>query len=282
MSTNSNGNLQVYIRHARRCDYMPIFELVRNYDAHMTYVLNGSGTARFGSEVFKLHPNSLFYWPAGTVYCFTSSKTEKFDYITLNFDLTRTYDHITTTQSPDTVCEFDETRMLSTHTECGIDFFSQIFADSNCTSFKNTILQINEEFNKIGLYNRERASSLLQFVCYRLLDYAPLKEYQIYETIIEYIADNYQTPITNCSIGEKFGYHPNHLNHLFKKKNGITLHKYIIDYRLSKATELLLNSSLSIHQIAINVGFENTNYFSTCFRKKYLTTPTNFRNIYPL
>ncbi|MEG1380078.1 MAG: helix-turn-helix domain-containing protein, partial [Bacteroidales bacterium] len=46
-----------------------------------------------------------------------------------------------------------------------------------------------------------------------------------------------------------------------------------------KAKELLINSSLSISEIAYKLGFENISQFSTFFKSKEGATPSDFRKI---
>ena len=59
---------------------------------------------------------------------------------------------------------------------------------------------------------------------------------------------------------------------------GISISEYINDKRLSKAKNYLLDSQLSISEIAYNVGYSSPGYFSTSFKNKYGITPNSFRN----
>ena len=52
--------------------------------------------------------------------------------------------------------------------------------------------------------------------------------------------------------------------------------KYIQLYRVEKAKELLLNSSHSIEEIAVAVGFANASYFCKVFKNLTGTTPSEF------
>ncbi|WP_238314233.1 helix-turn-helix domain-containing protein [Segatella albensis] len=47
--------------------------------------------------------------------------------------------------------------------------------------------------------------------------------------------------------------------------------------RLQKAYSLLLNSDMTISEIAYEVGFGTPSYFSSCFKKQYDKYPTDVR-----
>lgn len=63
----------------------------------------------------------------------------------------------------------------------------------------------------------------------------------------------------------------------FKEYTGFSPAKYIKDVRISKAKELLTNTSLSIKEVAYSVGFNNHDYFFTAFRVVTGQTPAEYR-----
>lgn len=72
--------------------------------------------------------------------------------------------------------------------------------------------------------------------------------------------------------------HPYHLNFLSKKLTGVSAKEAINNRVLSEAKYLLTSTSLSIKEIAYQLGFENPEYFYTFFRKEIDTTPSGYRN----
>lgn len=70
---------------------------------------------------------------------------------------------------------------------------------------------------------------------------------------------------------------PYHFLRLFKELFHITPHQYLLQERLKKALYLLRNSSSSIEDIARKVGFEDASSFGRLFKKRYYTTPSNYR-----
>ncbi len=59
---------------------------------------------------------------------------------------------------------------------------------------------------------------------------------------------------------------------------GIGVGDYINNFRLEKAKELLISTSMNISEIAYSCGFASPNYFSTTFKSKYGLTPKDFRS----
>jgi YesN/AraC family two-component response regulator len=64
---------------------------------------------------------------------------------------------------------------------------------------------------------------------------------------------------------------------VFKRATGFTVKEYVIKHRLTQAKHLLLNSSLSLIEIADKAGFKDPSYFGRMFRKYERTTPGQFR-----
>ena len=64
---------------------------------------------------------------------------------------------------------------------------------------------------------------------------------------------------------------------VFRNATGQTPIEYLIDIRIQHATDLLSKTNLPISEIAYQVGFSDSNYFSRHFNDKLKTTPTNYR-----
>lgn len=64
---------------------------------------------------------------------------------------------------------------------------------------------------------------------------------------------------------------------LFKNEVGISFNKYLTNYRLKIAEELLKNTDRKVSDIARQVGYQNLSYFSKIFKEKYDTNPYKYR-----
>lgn len=63
----------------------------------------------------------------------------------------------------------------------------------------------------------------------------------------------------------------------FSNTFGIPPLKYLNRKRLENAVNLLFSTDMRIHEIALEVGYENTNHFINLFKKEYGTTPQAYR-----
>jgi AraC-like DNA-binding protein len=64
---------------------------------------------------------------------------------------------------------------------------------------------------------------------------------------------------------------------VFKDYTGLSPNQYILQVKLNRSKELLINSFLSISEIAFQLGFESISQFSNFFRQKEKISPSNFR-----
>ncbi len=68
-----------------------------------------------------------------------------------------------------------------------------------------------------------------------------------------------------------------YLSRCFTQETGCSLIHYITRYRIQQAKQLLSNGDLSITEIALEVGFSDSNYFSRAFRREVGLSPLAFR-----
>ena len=68
-----------------------------------------------------------------------------------------------------------------------------------------------------------------------------------------------------------------HLQKLFKQIYGVPVYHYIKEYRLEQAAVELVRSQKSVTEIAQGAGYDNASKFSESFKKRYGTTPSQYR-----
>ncbi|VGO17889.1 HTH-type transcriptional activator RhaR [Pontiella desulfatans] len=67
------------------------------------------------------------------------------------------------------------------------------------------------------------------------------------------------------------------LMRVFRKATGQTPIEYLVRLRIQRAMEMLRNSDLSVTEIALEVGFNDSNYFTRQFRRILGESPRSFR-----
>ncbi len=97
------------------------------------------------------------------------------------------------------------------------------------------------------------------------------------QTIMTYINKHYDEPLTIEMIAREASLSVSECCRLFKRVTGDTIFSYLQSLRLSRATELLEEDTLSISQIAYDTGFCSASYFIEVFKKRMGQTPLQYR-----
>ncbi len=92
-----------------------------------------------------------------------------------------------------------------------------------------------------------------------------------------YIHENYTQKITRRDIAQHVGISEDHLTFCFRQEMGTTPLTYLQRFRINQAKRLLKESTDSITEIALNVGFSDSGYFSRIFRRETGLAPEVFR-----
>ena len=99
------------------------------------------------------------------------------------------------------------------------------------------------------------------------------------KNVLDYIYNNYSSKIT-CSDMLKLAYCSKaQLYRIFKAMTGYQPHEFLIRVRINSSKNLLLNTTMSVDAIALQVGFENTSNYIGTFKKLEGITPSVFRKI---
>lgn len=93
-----------------------------------------------------------------------------------------------------------------------------------------------------------------------------------------YIRINYDYAITSSKVAEAIGYNADYLGRIYRKTYGCTLTEAIHHRRVSVACQYLLDSNLTIAQIAQKCGFSDPDYFRRVFKRHMQISPGNYRD----
>ena len=104
-----------------------------------------------------------------------------------------------------------------------------------------------------------------------------LRDFYIKEAF-SYIEQNFQNDISIEDISAFCGLNRSYFGKIFRENTGKSPQDFLISYRMTKATELLKLTSLSIGDIGNAVGYPNQLHFSRAFKNTYGISPRQWRN----
>lgn len=96
--------------------------------------------------------------------------------------------------------------------------------------------------------------------------------------VLQYIHGNYAANIILDNIAAAANISKSECCRSFMRILRVTPFEYLMEYRISKASELLLKSKKSVSVIAFDVGFNGISYFGKVFKKYMNCTPSEYRS----
>ncbi len=99
----------------------------------------------------------------------------------------------------------------------------------------------------------------------------------LYRHILSVIHANIDKKLTVEKIGKLCFCSASTVSHVFRKRSGVSVQTYIQNLRMKQAEELLLETELSVTEIAYRCGFADANYFVYQFGKQKGAPPLRFR-----
>ena len=97
------------------------------------------------------------------------------------------------------------------------------------------------------------------------------------ERIQAYLNRNLHRELNLKDISNEFHISASQLARIFKKSTGQTISKYLIEMKIKKSKQLLLESSLPISEISLEVGYTSFSHFSYIFRQEIGVSPSDYR-----
>ena len=97
------------------------------------------------------------------------------------------------------------------------------------------------------------------------------------QKFLNYIANHYAEDISLESLAKSGNVGKSECLRCFKASLQTTPYKYLMEYRLSKAADLLKTTDLPIGVISENVGFHQVSHFGKCFKEKTGYSPKDYR-----
>lgn len=92
--------------------------------------------------------------------------------------------------------------------------------------------------------------------------------------VIEHIKENYSSEVRIDSLAEKLGVSPSYLSRRFKLEVGVTIHEYLVNYRISESIGILRAGSVA--DAAFAAGFADSSHYISTFKRIIGCTPSEY------
>ncbi|HEX9856891.1 MAG TPA: GlxA family transcriptional regulator [Paracoccaceae bacterium] len=91
--------------------------------------------------------------------------------------------------------------------------------------------------------------------------------------VIQMMEGNIEDPMSPADLAEEVGMSTRQLERLFRRYLNRSPKRYYMELRLGKARNLLMQTDMSVINVALACGFASPSHFSKCYRAHYNTTP---------
>lgn len=241
----------------------------------MYYLMNGACNIFIKDSTYSISPGTVVFIPADTLHKTT---------YTSNTENERVY------------IEFSENYISDMYDEYGrtwldLNLFNtfMLIPLENREEFSEILSCITKEQNSTDpfakcmkkMYFQQLIISLFRYNCIGNLIGTPddkIADLSI-DDAMKYINSNYQYPITLTSLAKLLNLNSSYLSLKFKSVNGIGFKEYLNNVRIGHAEKLLIETKKSITDIALECGFESSNYFGDIFRKRNGVSPSEYRKL---
>ena len=94
---------------------------------------------------------------------------------------------------------------------------------------------------------------------------------------VEYSIKNFDSPLSIDLICNELNINKSYFCKIFKAETGYTFTNFLNIFRIEKSKKLLRNTDMSLLDVAISVGFNSQNYYSSVFKKITNKTPLEYK-----
>jgi transcriptional regulator GlxA family with amidase domain len=92
-------------------------------------------------------------------------------------------------------------------------------------------------------------------------------------TVIQMMESHIEEPVSPATLASDVGMSTRQLERLFRRYLNCSPKRYYMELRLQKARNLLMQTDMSVINVALACGFASPSHFSKCYRAHYDTTP---------
>lgn len=237
-----------------------------NYILH--YILEGKGIYQVDGQQYELQKGQGFVIEPDIQTFYQADIKNPWTYIWVGFYGTHAYEYLS---------------------DLGLNHNNLIFQSDKMKELKDIVFEMLNH-NTSSVKNEYLLQGLLfQFFSCLMLDMTMIKGKnsksdrsngnRYVKKAIEFIQNNYANSIKVTDIANYISINRSYLYTLFQESLGISPQEYLTNFRITRASQLLILTDISIESVAISCGYKDPLVFSKIFKEKFLIPPSKYRNI---
>jgi YesN/AraC family two-component response regulator len=161
-------------------------------------------------------------------------------------------------------------------------FKEHIYTPKNPSFIKKLLIQMGAEYDKNDAFSINLIIGYLSELtayCTRNIpvDYRATSTNPSIIRLVKHINANFGEDITRTQASKLLNMSEGHLSRLFRQSTGFGFNEYLRLIRIKNSKKLLLNTKKSVHQVAADCGFADSNYFSKIFKEDAGLSPLQYR-----
>lgn len=226
------------------------------------FVKAGQGVLEIDNQKYPVHQDQFFIVPAGKISTYTADRTDPWKYSWIGF--------------------------LGIHAEhylqqlLGQNKF--VFDCADACFYEERIKEVLAiQTNDLAAFLK--ITGILYTLLGKLIGEAGFKNtaqtaHSLVSLAVHFMELHYHDELLISDVADFVGVHPNYLSLRFKQELGLSPKRFLLELRLKKAKELLLQTHDPINIIASSVGFSDSLSFSKFFKKMTGYAPTEYRKLF--
>lgn len=222
-------------------------------DHELVFVTNGIGEIMIDGKKFRVKGGDLLLFRPHVLHSLSTDTQDYMEFYFFHF-------------------------LLPADTEIHLPYMFHTDSYHSIKGLFRKVIDAHKQNDPLSVWRKSLYSE--QIICELFTELQTQKE-PIDVVRIRKVCDHIQSdPCRNITLEELSnlaGIKKTRLLQAFRKITGTTPHQYILTLRLECAKELLLETTLSISEIATRCGFSDPLYFSRCFKKHFSCPPRQFR-----
>lgn len=262
-------NTDLYLAHCgmQQCKPGHTFGNIARPEYHLHFVLDGQGYLEIDDKKYTLSRGQIFVIPPNhTNYLYQADKQKPWYYAWIAFNGTLADYYM------------EQAGLDRAHVIRSTNLAPEDFTELIYEMVKNSQLTAANELDRVGY--------LFQIMSLLIESHSAGTSTPMYDCTtdsyiahaLQYIKFNYNGNIQVNDIADYVGINRSYFSSIFKQKMNLSPKEYLQQFRLGKAKALLADTSMSIADIALQVGYNDPFIFSKLFKKIEGLSPRAYRN----